>query len=318
MSNLQWLLFFLLVLGLELFYFRVARAFKILDYPNDRNLHTQPIIRGGGIIFFLAVVLYSLVAHPASWFTIIGLTLVSIAGLLDDIRSLSSGLRFMIQLVSVGLIFCGLDVYPAIWMLVILIVIGVGALNAFNFMDGINGITGGYSLVALGSLAYVNRNIISFADPGFIVSILIGVFVFCIFNFRNKAICFAGDVGSLSIGFIIISLVMALVVLSGNWMYLLFLSVYGADTALTMVHRIIMKENIFKPHRHHLFQVIVYKTKITHVQMTMVYMAVQLLCNVILLTAMGRGMRMNILIVATQVFLFTGFYVGIKRKLATC
>ncbi|HZX74427.1 MAG TPA: UDP-GlcNAc--UDP-phosphate GlcNAc-1-phosphate transferase, partial [Cyclobacteriaceae bacterium] len=155
MNTISWFLFAIVLLGLELIYFRIARTYKILDHPNNRNLHIQPTIRGGGVVFFFTAVLYYLISHEPSGYTMAGLALVSCIGFVDDVRSLSSTLRFVLQMTSLGFMFYGFNQYPDTWMVVILFIISVGALNAFNFMDGINGLTGGYSLIALGTLAYI-------------------------------------------------------------------------------------------------------------------------------------------------------------------
>ena len=82
------------------------------------------------------------------------------------------------------------------WYVVIAFIFCTGVINAYNFMDGINGITGGYSLVVLGALAYINCAVTQFVMPELIYIAIAGCLVFCFFNFRKKAKCFAGDCGS--------------------------------------------------------------------------------------------------------------------------
>jgi UDP-N-acetylmuramyl pentapeptide phosphotransferase/UDP-N-acetylglucosamine-1-phosphate transferase len=161
-------------------------------------------------------------------------------------------------------------------------VLGVGILNAYNFMDGINGITGGYSSVVILALMAVNRYHIRFIEDDFLNFVLIGLMVFNLFNFRTKALCFAGDVGSISIAFIIVFLIIKASVIDQNPIYLLFLSVYGIDSVLTIIQRILLKQNIFKAHRLHLFQLIVHQQKVSHLLVSGMYMLVQaLVCGLV-------------------------------------
>ena len=108
----------------------------------------------------------------------------------------------------------------------IALVVCVGATNVINFMDGVNGITAGYSLAVLLPLMLLNRAL-GFVDPSFLVVAIIGVLVFCLFNFRpkGKAKCFAGDVGSISIAFIMLFAIGRLVVMTQDVTYLIFLLV---------------------------------------------------------------------------------------------
>ena len=108
---------------------------------------------------------------------------------------------------------------------------------------------------------------------------ILGCVVFLFFNFRQKAACFAGDVGSVTIAFWIISLLLKLIFISGDWKYLLFLSVYGVDTILTIIHRLFLKQNIFKAHRLHFYQILANERKKPHLVVTSIYAIVQLLIN---------------------------------------
>ena len=144
-------------------------------------------------------------------------------------------------------------------------------------MDGINGITGGYSLVILVALAYINKEIVPFVDEGIIYTVLCSVLVFCFFNFRKKAKCFAGDVGSVSIAFIILFLIGKLIIHTGDFSWIVLLVVYGADSVLTIVHRLMLHENIGLPHRKHMYQLMANELKISHVIVSSVYMMAQLI-----------------------------------------
>ena len=264
--------------GAMILYFKIAEKYNIIDDSNNRSLYDYPAVRGGGIIFWLAGILVSLMYLPQSIFFIIGFTLICGISFRDDISSLSTGIRLMIQFVSVALLFFGLDIYAELswWMLIIAFICCVGAVNAHNFMDGINGITGLYSLVVLSSLQYVNQNVTAFTQPDFIIYGILACVVFLFFNGRKHAKCFAGDVGSIGIAFWIITLLLQLMLKTNNIIWILFLAVYGVDTACTIIHRIVLKQNILKPHKLHFYQIWVEKTKSSHLLVALIYAVTQL------------------------------------------
>jgi len=268
----------------EILYFRVADKFNIIDKPNERSSHTHITLRGGGVVFYFGVFLFMALQgwlYPAFF---LGLSLISTVSFLDDIRPLSSRIRLPLHFVAMGLMFIDLGLYTLPWYFwVIALVIAVGVINAFNFMDGINGITGAYSTVALVSLWYVNQYVVAFADQNLIYIVFLSVLVFNFFNFRTKASCFAGDVGSVSIAFILVFLLGKLIVESGDPRYLLFLGVYGIDTTLTIVHRIILKENILKAHRKHAYQLMANELKIPHLIVSLCYSGLQLILSILVI-----------------------------------
>ena len=260
----------------ELFYFKVADKCNIIDKPNERSSHTRITLRGGGIIFYIGALAYFLTNHwEYPWF-ILALTLITFISFVDDIRSVSQGLRLMLHFSAMALMFYqwGLFTLPWWWIIVALIVC-TGIINAYNFMDGINGITGGYSLVILGALAYINAEITQFVEPALIYTVLCSVLVFCFFNFRKKAKCFAGDVGSVSIAFILLFLIGKLILKTEDFSWIILLAVYGVDSVLTIVHRLMLHENIGLPHRKHMYQLMANELKIPHVEVSLVYMFTQ-------------------------------------------
>lgn len=260
----------------ELFYFKVADKCNIIDKPNERSSHTRITLRGGGIIFYFGALAYFLTNHwEYPWF-ILALTLITFISFVDDIRSISQGLRLMLHFTAMALMFYqwGLFTLPWWWIIVALIVC-TGIINAYNFMDGINGITGGYSLVILGALAYINAEITQFVEPVLIYTVFCSVLVFCFFNFRKKAKCFAGDVGSVSIAFILLFLIGKLILKTEDFSWIILLAVYGVDSVLTIVHRLMLHENIGLPHRKHMYQLMANELKIPHVAVSLVYMFTQ-------------------------------------------
>lgn len=274
----NYLISFCVLLSLMLLYLQLAKKYNIFDVPNYRSSHDESTLRGGGIIFPIALLLaYFLFDFQHGWF-VVSVLILSLVSFLDDLYSLSSLLRFFVQCLVAFLLLFELDLIQLLILLPFLMFVLVGGLNAFNFMDGINGITALYSLVLLGTLYYINQSFL-FIDPGFILVPLIGVVIFSFFNVRKKAICFAGDVGSISIAAIILFLLFKLVIHSQDYFYFLFLLVYIIDSGVTIFRRKLRGENIFKPHREHLYQQLVHKKGWTHLQVSLLFVTVQLVVN---------------------------------------
>lgn len=257
-----------------LLYFPIADHYNIIDHPNERSSHTMITIRGGGIIFLFAA-LTAAVMHPAYWIPVVALFMVGIISFIDDRITLSSKIRLFVHLAATTLFFVYLGVFSRpLYESLFLYFVVIGIINAYNFMDGINGITGCYSLVVLAGLQCVNQRL-GFIDKDMIWLPMIACGVFLYFNFREKARCFAGDVGSITIAFWIIMLLIKLILVTNNWTYILFLAVYGTDSVLTIIHRIVLKQNIFKPHRLHLYQVMANEKGISHLTVSLTYAILQ-------------------------------------------
>ena len=273
---MYYLIILVLLFLVELFYFHIADKYNIIDKPNERSSHTRITLRGGGIIFYLGALVYFLTSQfEYPWF-MLALTLVTVISFVDDIRSISQGLRLVFHFTAMGLMFYQWELFTLPWWTVVVALIAcTGIINAYNFMDGINGITGGYSLVVLGALAFINHWVVSFVEPGLIYTMLCAVLVFNFFNFRKRAKCFAGDVGSVSIAFIILFLIGKLIIDTEDFSWIVLLAVYGADSVLTIVHRLMLHENIGLPHRKHLYQIMANELKIPHVAVSLTYMVVQ-------------------------------------------
>ena len=274
------MMYYIIVLVLlflaELFYFKIADKCNIIDKPNERSSHTKVTLRGGGIIFYFGALAYFLTNHwEYPWF-IMALTLITFISFVDDIRSTSQGLRLVFHFSAMTLMFYQWGLFSlSWWWIIVALIICTGIINAYNFMDGINGITGGYSLVVLVALAYINAEVTPFIEPALIYTVLCSVLVFCFFNFRKKAKCFAGDVGSVAIAFIILFLIGKLIITTKNFSWIILLSVYGVDSVLTIIHRLMLHENIGLPHRKHMYQLMANELKMSHVVVSFIYMVVQ-------------------------------------------
>lgn len=273
--------YFLLALLLFAFmfvYFKIADTFNIIDKPNERSSHTTVTIRGGGVIFLISIIIAGIM-YPNYLLPVAGAAVIGVISFLDDRITLSSKIRIIFHLAAVTMMFQFLPVYTIIswWGIIGLYILVIGIINAYNFMDGINGITGLYSLVVLGGLQYVNMNVFNFVERDLIWLPMISCVVFLFFNFRKKAKCFAGDVGSVTMAFWILFLMLRLIIDSGNPIYILFLTVYGVDSILTIIHRLILRQNIFDAHRLHFYQILANERKIPHLIVSTLYAVVQAL-----------------------------------------
>ena len=276
----------------ELIYFKVADYFNIIDKPNERSSHSTIVLRGGGVIFALSMIAWAVLMvvqgqniMPYVPF-VVGLVLICGVSFWDDVKSLPDSVRLVVQFCAMAL-----AIYPCIiaapyqvalkvLACIFALIVFVGATNIINFMDGINGITAGYAIAVLFPLLLVNKNY-GFIDESYLIVAIIGVLVFCIFNFRpkGKAKCFAGDVGSIGIAFIMLFAIGKLIVQTGDLSYLILLMIYGVDGVLTICHRIMLHENLGEAHRKHAYQLMCNELKIGHVKVSLLYMCLQLIVS---------------------------------------
>ena len=266
---------------LQFLYFKIAGKFNIVDKPNQRSSHKDITFVGGGIIFYIGVLTYFLMSGFQYPCFFVGLTLIAAISLADDLQSRSATLRLLTHFSAMLLMFYQWDSFSYPWYFIIAeIVLCVGILNAYNFMDGINGITGGYSLVLLAALWYINNYQATFIDNEFLYVIGLALLVFNFFNFRTKAKCFAGDVGAMSIAFTIVFLLGTLIITTEDFSYIMLLAIYGIDTALTIIHRLMLRENILEAHRMHVYQIMANELNIPHIVVSLIYMLLQTIVTV--------------------------------------
>ena len=279
-----------ILLVAELVYFKIADKCNIIDKPNERSSHSTIVLRGGGIIFSLSMIVWAIlmVVHGnaiAPYLPFLcGLVLICGISFWDDVHSLPDSLRMAVQIISILLMFWSMGLYSAadswLWTAVIVVValfFCVGATNFINFMDGINGITAAYSFAMLFPILLLNRNR-GFIEESYLIVAILGLLVFSIFNFRpkGKAKCFAGDVGSIGIAFIILFVLGRLMLATKDVTYIVFFLVYGIDGSLTIFHRIMLHENLGQAHRKHAYQLMANELKMSHVTVSVIYMVLQL------------------------------------------
>jgi len=286
-----------------LVYLKIAKRFNIVDKPNHRSSHEIVTIRGGGIVFPISILMYFVLSRFQYPLFVVAIFIISAISFVDDIKPLNTSIRLVVQFISIVLVV--IQLFPQLPFLFIPLALFVllGGVNAYNFMDGINGITGSYSLVLLSTFYYLNQSL-SFVDNDLIVFGLLSTLVFLFFNFRTKALCFSGDVGSLSIALLILFLLFKLIIVTGESIYALLLIVYGIDSGLTLIGRKLKGEDIFKPHRSHLYQLFVHVKGYSHLFVSILYSFIQLGINYLIifhLLKMENTLLLSILLIVISI-----------------
>ena len=283
---------------LSFIYLKLAVKYRIIDKPNERSSHTKVTVRGGGIIFPIAILFFFFLNDYQYPYFVFGVFLISLVSFLDDIYTLSAKIRFPFQFIVVGLVLFQLDI-PLEVLALLFVFLGIGIINLFNFMDGINGVTGLYSMAVLSVFYFINLNE-EIINSELIIYTLISLFLFGFYNFRKKAIFFAGDIGSVSIGTLIFFIGLYFAVSLNSPLIILAIIVYGADTGCTFLYRILFtNESVFEPHRHHVYQKLVDVKKISHLTVSLSYAFVQLLMNIVLYKSYHLQLQ-------TQLFILLG------------
>ncbi len=274
---LSYAIVFIILVVAELLYFKIADKYNIIDKPNLRSSHTQITLLGGGIIFLFAVVLYAMFHHFRYPWVLAGMLMIGSISFLDDIKTVRPRYRLVVHFSAMLLMFqqWGYLDFRFWWFILIGIIFCTGVINVYNFMDGINGITGGYSLSILIPLMILNDRT-PFVDMDLLITLTMSVVIFCFFNYRKKAKCFAGDVGAVTIAFAIVFLIGMYVRQTANFWAVFLLMVYGVDGCLTICHRLLLHEDISLPHRKHAYQLMANELKIPHVVVSSIYMVLQL------------------------------------------
>ncbi len=277
---------------------------KLLDNPNDRSLHTRPTPRGGGIGIILVALIFIVserlfffggIGYPEHSIGIIlpvyaGALLVIITSWLDDVRDgLSPAIRLAVHIAAAGLAIWALGGWSSLqtpflgvielgWLGTIAALVWiVGLINAYNFMDGIDGIAGVQALTAAAGWLLVGllsgRLIVS------LVAIVIGsaVLGFLVHNWPPASV-FMGDVGSAFLGytFAVLPLYAQRSAIGHEAERLpmagvLMLSPFIADTAFTLIRRLMRRERLSQAHRSHLYQRLVL-TGLSHRAVALIYM----------------------------------------------
>lgn len=230
---------------------------------NNRSDGHPVTVVGGGFIFYLSMILWSLgigwlyeAPQTMSNFTI-GLTMLAACSFADDLLQLKIWIRFVIHFIAVLFLCFQFYVFDLpFWIWITFIPCAIGMINGYNFMDGINGITAIYTTTVLSIFLWINLTEIHFISGTFIVFALMATLIFAFFNFRNKAIVFAGDVGSISMGYIITTILTYYILMTTDISGITLVIVYCVDTIMTILRRLFEGENIFHPHHKHIYQLL--------------------------------------------------------------
>lgn len=309
---MSYIFLFMALSGLMVGYIVLAKKMGIIDNPNERSSHKKPTVRGGGVIFPIAVLLWAFIFDHADWYFVSAVILMGIIGFLDDRYSLSQLPRLVIQSLGVLLILLEVGLLTlSIFYAAIAFILFIGWLNTFNFMDGINGISVLYAISVLIGV-YLFKDTIPDIQLPLIYTVGLSLIVFGWFNVRKNALAFAGDVGSLSMGLILAYFVSVLILTSGRWEFILFFSVYGIDSVLTIFHRLIKKENIFEAHRSHLYQYLANEMKWSHLRVSLLYSLLQL---TIIIGLFFLENEFGTLYVISVLLMLSLVYILAKRKI---
>ena len=240
----------------------------------------------------------------------LAVVLVAIVSFIDDIKPLSQLPRFASHVVAVVLVFYDLHLfYEVLWLLPVVFILMIGWVNAFNFMDGINGITVLYALSAIVSFSFLS---IHQSSLPLLITMGLSCMVFGLFNVRKKAKTFAGDVGSISMALFLGYFMIKTIIDSGQLGYILFFSVYGIDAIITIINRLLKKENIFQPHRSHLYQYLANEMGYSHILISFIYAGLQLGINALVIYADTKG-YLSLFFTAAFLSVLTVIYLLIRK-----
>ncbi len=294
-------------------YFLIADHFNIIDKPNERSSHSHLTLRGGGILFPAAGFIWFLLYGFKEPWIIIAMLLMATISFFDDIFTLSSRIRILTHFTAVSLLFWQLHIFGLPWYITgLAYLFTIGWINAFNFMDGINGITVFYSLVALGSFLWINISF-AFVPTQLLIILIFSALIFSFYNARVRAITFAGDVGSVSMAFLLAWFMIALIVKTGHIEYILFFVIYGIDSVFTILFRLLRHENIFLAHRTHLFQYLSNELKWPQILVSGIFSALQLIINIITIFLIEQD-HMNLSVFVFILMVLSMVYLLVRYK----
>lgn len=318
----------ILLLIAEILYFRIAERAGIVDRPNERSSHSRIVLRGGGIIFLIAAWGWSVAkGFPYPWF-LASLTIAAGISFVDDVHSIKGTLRFVVQVPAMLLTFYQLYLMPGVFDLqylsiaaaiavtLVALFVFLGAANIFNFMDGINGMIALYCLVTLGALMLLNARI-GFIEQSFLATQAIAMAIFAYFNSRpkDKAVCFCGDVGAIGIAFLILFDICALILKTGDFSWLVsLLMLYGVDGTLTLIHRLMLHENLLEGHRKNVFHIMANELGFSHITVSAIYAALQLAVSLVMIYIIPDAIAAHWIYALCTLAVFCLVYVWFIRR----
>lgn len=315
--NVSWPIYYFVFalfffVALLLVYLKAAKRWSLFDTPNERSSHKQITIRGAGVIYLVGILFYFVLSEFQYAPLLIGALLLGVLSFVDDLKSLSAKLRLAVHFLVIAGFLYSIGLLSINWILPLLFLFFLWFMNAYNFMDGINGITFLNTASVLVGLIWMNQ-LEPFVDINLLLIIFLANFVFGIFNFRTKALCFLGDVGSIPLGFLLIGLTLMLALKMDSINPLVFFMVYMLDSAWTIVQRIVKRQNILKPHRMHLYQLLANEFGIHHLVVASVYFLVQMTINAFYI--LNADSLKSSWFFPVAMILFSGVYLCLKMYL---
>ncbi len=271
----------LIVVVCGLLVIRNAQKWHLIDNPNHRSSHVRPIPSGGGLGVVLAGVLTGLcLVWYSHWNWILGATVIAIScvlaavGFIDDLRPMRASHRLGVQLVVSAAILFSMGGLPEIerfmgaeisriFLYAFLLVVILWWINLFNFMDGIDGLAGSQAVFMLlsgsGLLAWLNPGVMTHPMWLWMICIAAAVLGFLLLNWPPAKI-FMGDVGSLYLAFMIMSL--ALMSIRYHWisvpmglsMWAILGATFVTDATVTLLVRMASGQRWYEGHRSHIYQ----------------------------------------------------------------
>ena len=321
--------------------FRFLASVGVVDQPNDRSSHTQPTVRGGGISIVVPVLVG--VACLISRFqgeplVAIGLSvmLLAIVSFIDDLKSLGAATRFGCHFLAAVVAWYALGIsdmsltlsetakfiLPQIVGTVFGILWITGYTNAFNFMDGINGIAVGQAAVtSLGAALLVSSQLDHAHSLPLLVSVCLAgaTLGFLPHNFP-QARMFMGDVGSAPIGFLLAVLTLWMAKVAGWWMLIpltLLHANFVLDTAITLVRRVLRGDRWYDAHREHFYQRLIRSGR-SHTFVTLLEMGLQLLVLGLMLCYLSATPLVRMILILTTIGIWLSFFIYCESCFRRC
>ena len=262
----------------------IGRKYRLGPAVSPRSMHRQFTPTGGGIVWVVAALIGIVIlwnwAQTGTWIFFFGIIFLAIISYIDDIHPLPPVPRLISQIIVMTLTFKQLFYPQAIDIYLIVIFCGVGIINAINFLDGICGMLALYGIVITGSLIYALSLHSTPSTEYFLpllIIVLIGQAIFAVFNLRDTV--FAGDLGSITLGYILVSATITLILATRDGSYIVFFSVCIFDTGLTTLHRLFSGYSILQPHRTNIYQLLTIQYKLPQVVVSIIYALLQMLIN---------------------------------------
>jgi len=290
--------------------------FYILDHPNERSLHDSPTPRAGGLAILVSIAVFlgflsvttDLDLSGVFWLAT-GSMLVAVISYIDDHMDLTSLLRLLVQILAAGLLIYGgfsiSDIqFPGFLLelpdFVSYLITGlfvVWMTNLYNFMDGMDGFSGGMGVIGFGTLALVGWQ--AGIDDFMLVNLVIAAATagFLVFNFPPARI-FMGDVGASFLGFLAAgnSIWASKLEILPLWFAILIFSPFIVDATVTLLRRLVAGKKIWEPHKTHYYQVLA-QSGWGHKRTVLWEYGLMLLCSVSAVLALGQPLWVHWMII---------------------